>query len=122
MCSLFVRDEEIFLIGQSMGGLVILQGLVQEIIGTRAEKSPVRDVRRVTLYASRIMGAEIADIPRAASKLPVAGEAVSQQLIDLSRGDFCNRLTCDKPPGTYAGIESAMSPGRTCRGDEYGSR
>jgi pimeloyl-ACP methyl ester carboxylesterase len=102
MRSLFVRDEEIFLVGHSMGGLVILQGLIQEMIGTRAERAPTKDIRHVTLYASPVMGAQIAGILRAASKLPIAGKAVSQQLIDLAQGDFCNRLISEVTNRIYS--------------------
>ena len=86
--SLFVRDEELFLVGHSMGGLVILHGLVQELIDTRAEVAPVNAVRHVTLYASPVLGAQVAAILNAVAKIPVVGSAVSTQLRDLAPGDF----------------------------------
>jgi pimeloyl-ACP methyl ester carboxylesterase len=100
--SLFIRDEELFLVGHSMGGLVILHGLVQELIDTRAEVAPANAVRHVTLYASPVFGAEIAAIVKAAAKLPILGEAVSTQLEDLAPGAFVNELISEVTDRIYS--------------------
>lgn len=100
--SLFVRDEELFLVGHSMGGLVILHGLVQELIDTRAEVAPVNAVRHVTLYASPVLGAEVAAILKAAAKLPIVGGAVSDQLEDLAPGAFVNELISEVANRIYS--------------------
>jgi hypothetical protein len=58
-----VGDEnQIYLVGHSMGGLVILQGLVNRILAEAADSHPVANVSQVTLYASPLLGSVYANL------------------------------------------------------------
>jgi len=54
------RVEHLFLVGHSMGGLLILEGLCQELRAGRAKDRPIALVRHVTLYATPVLGSELA--------------------------------------------------------------
>jgi hypothetical protein len=91
--ALFTRGEKLLLVGHSMGGLLILQGLVEELTNNRAAVAPVGDVCHVTLYASPTMGTEFASmIKLTLGKIPAIKRIVSSQIQDLSAGEFCNIL------------------------------
>lgn len=57
-------DEEanIFLVGHSMGGLVILSGLVDALRDGHAQARPCRNVAWITLFATPVMGSQAAAV------------------------------------------------------------
>ncbi len=91
--TIFPQDEEVFLVGHSMGGLIILQGLVHELQNNRANERPANAVRHVMLYASPTMGPELAAVIKLTfGHVPVLNKAISKQIEELSAGGFCSIL------------------------------
>jgi pimeloyl-ACP methyl ester carboxylesterase len=91
--SIFPEKEAVFLVGHSMGGLIILQGLIHEMQNNRANERPVNAVRHVTLYASPTMGSELAAVIKLTlGKLPAFKKVISEQIEELSTGGFCSKL------------------------------
>ena len=93
------RGNQIFLVGHSMGGLVILKGLTEWLRQGRDE-DVIAEVRRVTLYATPLKGSAVANVVHAAGLfrliprilirfLPIA------QLRDLRVGTFVDELIRD---------------------------
>jgi pimeloyl-ACP methyl ester carboxylesterase len=90
-------DRSIHLVGHSLGGLVILQGLCEAHIGGRAQEPPCGQVRWITLYASPVMGSMAAAIAKRISAwifYPLVW-LLSQQVRGVSRGEFVDRLIRD---------------------------
>lgn len=93
-----VRDgNEIFLVGHSMGGLVLLKGLVNRIRNQHGRKHPVTGVKRIVLYASPLHGSAVANIVRFTLGLSrwvrlLARVWPENQLRALERGNFCDDL------------------------------
>jgi pimeloyl-ACP methyl ester carboxylesterase len=93
----FVRSENaIVLVGHSMGGLIILKGLVDRMIGGHAQTHPCGAVCWITLFASPLNGAWAAGLARriAGPFLRVL-RTLHKHLRDLSRGDFVDRLLAE---------------------------
>lgn len=85
--------EHIFLVGHSMGGLAILEGVVDELREGRAAKIPVSVARHITLYATPALGSEIASVIKLTiGMIPRLRYIVNRQLRDLSAGGFVNDL------------------------------
>src|SRR6185437_1531254 len=93
-----VRDgNAIFLVGHSMGGLVILKGLVNRIRDQHGQKHPVKSVKRIVLYATPLHGSAVANVVRfllGRSRWTqwLGGAWPRKQLKDLERGSFCDEL------------------------------
>ena len=86
---------ELYLVGHSMGGLVILRGLCDWMAKGHADKPPVTAVRHVTLYASPVQGSQIANWIAWMRKLPRVGWVLGPQIEALQRGEFCDTLIAD---------------------------
>jgi pimeloyl-ACP methyl ester carboxylesterase len=120
-----VREgNHIYLVGHSMGGLVILKGLVNRILNQHGRRHPVTSVQRVVLYASPLYGAAVANVVRFGLQLSMWTRLISKlfphkQLSDLQRGDFCDALTSKvleliyRPP-TDSLLVSRAIPVRAC--------
>lgn len=91
------------LIGHSMGGLIILKGLVGEMVGQRAQKHPVRSIRFVSLFASPVSGSTAAGIVKNTfGKLWVIGWVINKQIRSLARGDDCDSLLTEVEHRIYS--------------------
>ena len=96
-----VRDgNDIYLLGHSMGGLVILRGLVDRILDEKGQTPPVSQIRWITLYASPLFGSAVANVVAFGLLLNKWARLLSKvfphkQLRDLRRGKFCDDLTRD---------------------------
>ena len=86
--------DHLFLVGHSMGGLVVLEGLCQELRGGRANERPIDAIRHVTLYATPVKGSQLASAFSIAMKrLGRLGRLFSPQLEELRKdGDFSHTL------------------------------
>jgi pimeloyl-ACP methyl ester carboxylesterase len=69
--SLIREDNDIALVGHSMGGLVILKGLIDRMVGKAARKPPCHAVIWVTLFASPLNGVWLAGLARRWLALPL---------------------------------------------------
>ncbi len=85
--------KHVFLVGHSMGGLLILEGMCHELREGRARARPADLVRHITLYATPVLGSQLASLFLAGLGLTRrARYFVSKQLKELRQGEFCNRL------------------------------
>lgn len=85
--------RHLFLVGHSMGGLLILEGLCNELREGRARVRPAELVRHITLYATPVQGSELAStFLLGFSWARRARYFLSQQLKELRQGGFCNAL------------------------------
>lgn len=98
----FVRDmtatnAQLFFVGHSMGGLVILDGLTQEAKDGRAAQRPAGATRYVVLYATPLNGSAAASAIRATVSLlrRWCNLLVNGHLKELVRGGYCDRLAKD---------------------------
>lgn len=105
-----VRDDEsIFLIGHSMGGLVILGCLVEEMEAERAQEAPVRHVSRIWLFATPVDRKAFSYVVQAAIKgLRRVRWLWSSQLMALAEGDFIENLMSRVHERLYS---PAIAPG-----------
>jgi pimeloyl-ACP methyl ester carboxylesterase len=91
--SLVQSDRDLFLVGHSMGGLIILRGLVDRMIAAQAQSHPCSSIRWITLYASPLSGAWAAGVARIVwGWLLGIRRSLDKHLKDLSRGEFCTAL------------------------------
>jgi pimeloyl-ACP methyl ester carboxylesterase len=85
--------RHVFLVGHSMGGLLILEGLCHELREGRARARPADLVRHITLYATPVLGSQLASLfLLGLSWTRRARYFLSRQLKELHQGDFCNTL------------------------------
>lgn len=90
---LLEQAESIFLVGHSMGGLTILEGLVDELKENRAFDLPINVVQHVILYATPTNGNEAASVVKLTVGIfPLLKFLVNRQIKNLSAGDFCQEL------------------------------
>lgn len=89
-------SNELVLVGHSMGGLVILRGLVDRMILGQAQTAPCSSISWITLFASPLNGAWAAGVMRILFKwvLRMIG-TLHKHLRDLSRGSFCDALMAE---------------------------
>src|SRR5262245_45920251 len=93
-------DDALYLVGHSMGGLVLLSGLVETCRDGFAQRSPAKNVAWLTLYASPTLGAEVAaayhylvGLLRFFSSTRLLGWAfASRQVKELQRGSYLDTL------------------------------
>jgi pimeloyl-ACP methyl ester carboxylesterase len=108
--------EHIFLVGHSMGGLLILEGLRQELRAGRAKSRPFGVARHVTLYATPVLGSELASTFLVG--LGLLGRLryfASRQLEELRQGEFCNGLLSDVANSLYNPTIEPGSENHKCR-------
>lgn len=91
------NGNDIYLVGHSMGGLVILKGLVNRILNQHGRNHPVTSVKRIVLYASPLYGSAVANVVGFGLALSRWTRIIvrlfpHKQLSDLQRGDFCDEL------------------------------
>lgn len=124
-----VRDgNDIYLLGHSMGGLVILKGLVDRILDEKGQQPPVSQVRWIALYASPLFGSAVANVIAFALLLNrwvrlAAKVFPYKQLRDLRRGTFCDDLTRDVVrliyrPSPQSLLVRRAIPVRACAGKQ----
>ena len=95
--TLVEEGNDLYLVGHSMGGLVILKGLVNRIRNEHGSTHPVNAVRWITLYSSPLLGSAVANVVSfTISAIPVLRQLMKwlpgNQLYDLRRGDFVEQL------------------------------
>ena len=92
-----IRDQDdIFIVGHSMGGLVVLHGLVDRIIGSFAQEAPCKSVRWITLFASPLNGSALAGAVWRVVGLPLVILCIfHKHLRDLARGKHVDKLRVD---------------------------
>lgn len=126
--TLINSQNHIYLVGHSMGGLVILKGLVEQIRKRYGRKHPIASIQCVALYASPLLGSSIANavnyalntnfLTRLACKI-----LPSKQLKILKKGEFLDSLMTDissmvyKPQPGSQFMDKAI-PIRTCYGKQ----
>jgi hypothetical protein len=87
------RDNSMHLVGHSMGGLIILKGLVDEMIGRRAQGHPTCAVSFISLFASPVSGSTAgAMVKNTLGKLWFIRCIVNKQILSLARGEGCDTL------------------------------
>jgi alpha-beta hydrolase superfamily lysophospholipase len=89
-------NNELVLVGHSMGGLIILRGLVDRMILGHAQGAPCKSVSWITLFATPLNGAWTAGVVRIVVNpmLRLVG-TLYKHLRDLSRGAFCDALMAE---------------------------
>jgi pimeloyl-ACP methyl ester carboxylesterase len=89
-----VRDsEDIVLVGHSMGGLIILKGLVDRMAIGHAQSRPCRAVNWISLFAAPLNGVWLAGVLRKMFLLPLwLLQTLHKHMHDLSTGDFVRDL------------------------------
>jgi pimeloyl-ACP methyl ester carboxylesterase len=86
------EDVQLYLVGHSMGGLVILKALIDEMTEERAALAPVANVAMISLYATPCGGAAAANVVRALWTRRLFLHRLSPQVDDLRKGDFTSDL------------------------------
>ena len=111
--TLVEEGNDLYLVGHSMGGLVILKGLVNRIRNEHGSTHPVNAVRWITLYSSPLLGSAVANVVSfTISAIPVLRQLMKwlpgNQLYDLRRGDFVEQLVGDTESLIYQPTENAL--------------
>src|SRR5262249_40879992 len=95
-------NASIFLVGHSMGGLVILSGLVQRLRAGHAKQPPCRNVAHITLFATPVMGSQAATVLqhlmlllRLLPKTFLLRMLESKQMAGMARGTSIDRLLAE---------------------------
>lgn len=100
------NDEDIFLIAHSMGGLVLLKGVVLKVLNGEGKVHPVSSIQLITLYATPLHGSSVADVLVAGAQLHRYSRLAmkllpGKQLKDLRKGEFVQRLLRDTNDHVY---------------------
>ncbi len=89
----FQKENALHLVGHSLGGLVILHGVVSEMIALRAQGHPTSCVSFVSLFAAPVSGSSVAFImSQTLGRLPAIGRGISQQIRQVARGSEVDQL------------------------------
>ena len=89
----FQQDNAMHLVGHSLGGLVILKGMVAEMRAKRAQQPPASRVSFISLFAAPVSGSNLAAVLRQALDwLPRILAVLSRQFRDVARGSFVDEL------------------------------
>ena len=82
------KDNALHLVGHSLGGLVILHGVVTEMMAARAQEAPASNVSFISLFASPVSGSSVAAVMRhTLGGLPGIGrQIVNRQVQQVARG------------------------------------
>lgn len=90
------KPEHIILVGHSIGGLVLLQAVVTELVGERAREYPVNRVERIALFATPLAGILVRKVLHHIITSPMGFLARhllrNRQLIDLYNLDLVTKL------------------------------
>ena len=96
-------DNALHLVGHSLGGLVILHGLVSEMLGMRAQEAPTSRVSFVSLYACPVSGSSAAAVVRhTLGWLGILGSLVNRQVRSVARGREVDDLLTEVVDRMYA--------------------
>lgn len=92
--------NRIYVVGHSMGGLVVLKGLVNRIRDQAADEHPVSNVHHITLYSCPLHGSACANVVAFMIGLNRWSRLISRvlprkQLRDLQRGKFVADLMAE---------------------------
>lgn len=83
----------VYLVGHSMGGLIILEGLVDEMRNQRAAQHPSSSVALISLFASPVSGSMAsAMLKQILGKAWILRLAINRHLRSLARGTSCDKL------------------------------
>lgn len=93
--------RSLFLVGHSMGGLVLLKGLVDELKENRAKVVPAGVVESITLFATPNTGAQAASIVTWTSWLPKLRQLANAQMRNMRKGKFVEDLLTDVTNRVY---------------------
>jgi pimeloyl-ACP methyl ester carboxylesterase len=112
------QGKKIFLVGHSMGGLVIFSALTNAMADGHAQSRPCSDVAWITLFASPVNGSQAAAVLRAIwwglrylTFLPIGLVAAvfgTRQIKNLARGTFVDKLVSEIANRVY---EPKIQPG-----------
>jgi len=107
---LFEQGEHLFFVGHSMGGLAILEGLVDELTFLRGAQTPIKLSRHIVLYATPVHG----NIAAAAAKYSLGLFSktrwmLNKQIKDLATGPFVQDLLLDVTNRIYS---PTIAPGQ----------
>lgn len=96
-------DSKSYLVGHSMGGLVIFESLVGQCQRGRALEAPNKSVSQITLFASPVSGSNAAAIvENALGRLWFARRLVNRQVRSLARGENTNELLAEVHKRIYS--------------------
>lgn len=85
--------NSVYLVGHSMGGLIILEGLVDEMRNQRAAQHPSSSIAQISLYASPVSGSMAAAmLKQTLGRAWMLHLAINKHLRSLARGTSCDRL------------------------------
>ena len=85
--------RKIFLVGHSMGGFVLLEGLVGEMIGRRADRHPTSSVGHISLFASPVSGVTASTVvANTFGKLFFLRKLFNKQIRALAKGSSSEKL------------------------------
>ena len=98
--TLVEEGNDVYLVGHSMGGLVILKGLVNRVRNGGGPTHPVSAIRWITLFASPLRGSAVANVVCfTISTIPMLRQLTKwlpwAQLYDLRHGNFVEQLVSD---------------------------
>lgn len=86
-----------------MGGLILLEGLVGEMMSQRANTHPARAIGFISLFASPVSGSTAGAMVRNSfGKLWWIGKFINKQIRSLARGEECDRLLTEVLHRIYA--------------------
>ena len=106
-----VRDVSAHLVAHSMGGLIVCEGLVQEMRQGRAQVPPTSNVRHLSLFAVPTSGSAVADAAAAwIESLGLPGGTLNDQIRSLGTA-ACDALIAEVTDRVYGPTEE----GRTAR-------
>ena len=99
----FQRDNALHLVGHSLGGLVILKGIVSEMVAMRALEAPTSSVSFISLFASPVSGSTAAAIMKQTLGwlLRIFG-FLNRQIREVARGNFVDNLLTEVVDRIYA--------------------
>ena len=103
----FTRHQSLHLVGHSLGGVVILKGIVSEMIADRANMPPTSDVSFITLYASPVSGSGLASVVKLA--LGTFLSIVSTHIRQMARGQYMDDLMTQVFHKVYAPDQEGSS-------------
>ena len=98
-------DNCVHLVGHSLGGLVILNGIVSEMVDGRAQQPPTRLISFVSLFASPVRGSNVAKMMRLTlGRLWGLGRLVNRQIRSLASGSEVDVLLGEVVERIYAPV------------------
>ena len=106
-------DNALHLVGHSLGGLIILKGIVSEMVCSRAQDPPVSSISFISLFAVPVSGSGVLGmVKHMLGKLWFVGSLINKQIRSLSSKsyidslyrDVCTRI--DKPSNQGSGART----------------